>query len=961
MLSPLLPENELERVAALKKLNLLDTDAEERFDKLTRLARQLFKVKIALVSLVDSDRQWFKSKQGLDACETGRDISFCGHAILGEEIFEVPDAAQDDRFSDNPLVTGPPDIRFYAGMPLTTLDGYSIGTLCIIDPSPRKLNAEEERALKDIASLIESEINHLQLQEQRKTLEQSQLLGEVISRVQSGFIREESRQKAFDRLLEDTLRLTESEYGFIGEVLKKQNGEPYLKTYAITNIAWDEKSRSFYEEFAPKGMEFTNLNTLFGHVMTSGEVVISNDPVSDPRAGGLPQGHPAMNAFLGIPVYHSHQLVAIIGVANREPGYDQYLVDFLKPLLATVGQLIVASRLNIERELAQQEVVRLSRVASQTTNAVIVTDTEGKIEWVNDGFIRLTGYEHNEVKGRRPGDFLQGPETDPEVIAYIVQSLVRKESFSVDVLNYSKSGEAYWVRINCNPIYSANGVHEGFIAIEVDITGEKKDAEKIRNNERRLGAIIEGTNIGTWEWYVQTGETTFNERWAEIVGYSLSELEPVNIETWMNLAHPEDLENSAALLEQHFSGQSDYYDCKARMRHKEGHWVWVHDRGRVLEWDQDKKPVFMSGTHADISEQMQAEYALRENEARLRSLFELSPIGIALNVLETGQFIDLNQALLAPTGYSREEFENLSFWDITPIEYAPIETEQLEKLATTGRYGPYEKEYIRKDGSRYPVLLNGMLVEEPNGRKLIWSIIEDISERKRIERMKNEFISTVSHELRTPLTAISGALGLINGGVAGELPEGMSKMLDVAFKNSQRLILLINDLLDMEKLLAGKMSFDLRINNVLSLLEHAVETNQSYADQFQVQLRIVHCDPSLTIKVDAARFAQIMSNLLSNGAKFSPTDAHVDINAIREGNRVRISVRDFGQGIPEAFHSQIFQKFSQADSSDSRQKGGTGLGLAITRELIERMQGEIDFTSWSTGTEFFIYLPIVQA
>jgi PAS domain S-box-containing protein len=529
MLPPLLPENEADRLAALKKLNLLDTQAEERFDKLTRLTRQLFGVQIALVSLVDADRQWFKSKQGLNACETGRDISFCGHAILDEDIFEVPDASLDKRFSDNPLVTGPPDIRFYAGMPLTSLDGYRIGTLCIIDSAPRSLNAEEQCALKDIASLVESEINHLQLQEQQKTLEQSQLLGDVITRVQSGFIREKSRQKAFDRLLEDILRLTGSEYGFIGEVLKKQNGEPYLKTYAITNIAWDEKTRSFYEEFAPNGMEFTNLNTLFGKVMTSGEVVIANDPSSDPRRGGLPEGHPAMNAFLGIPVYHSRQLVAMIGVANRESGYDQHLVDFLKPLLATVGQLIVASRLNIERQLAQQEIVRLSRVASQTTNAVLVTDTQGRIEWVNDGFIRLTGYQQEEVIGRRPGDFLQGPETDPQVIAYIAKALARKESFNVDVINYAKSGEPYWVRINCNPIYSEHGEHEGYIAIEVDVTGEKNDAEKIRQNERRLGAIIEGTHIGTWEWFVQTGETTFNERWAEIIGYSLSELEPINI------------------------------------------------------------------------------------------------------------------------------------------------------------------------------------------------------------------------------------------------------------------------------------------------------------------------------------------------------------------------------------------------------------------------------------------------
>ncbi len=130
MQTPDIPDYEPERLAALQRLNLLDTESESRFDRITRLAQRLFQVPIALVSLVDSDRQWFKSKQGLDACETGRDISFCGHAILGSGIFEIPDATQDTRFADNPLVTGAPDIRFYAGAPLQSADGFNIGTLC---------------------------------------------------------------------------------------------------------------------------------------------------------------------------------------------------------------------------------------------------------------------------------------------------------------------------------------------------------------------------------------------------------------------------------------------------------------------------------------------------------------------------------------------------------------------------------------------------------------------------------------------------------------------------------------------------------------------------------------------------------------------------------------------------------------------------------------------------------------
>lgn len=190
---PHLPDNELQRLQALRAQVLLDTPAEERFDRLTRLARQLFGTQIALISLVDENRQWFKSRQGLDACETGRDISFCGHAILADAIFEISDTRLDLRFADNPLVTGPPHIRFYAGAPLKTTDGYNIGTLCIIDDQPRQLTAEEHHALRDLADCVEAEINQLDQQQQRIALSMAQHLSEVIASAQSQFIREAER------------------------------------------------------------------------------------------------------------------------------------------------------------------------------------------------------------------------------------------------------------------------------------------------------------------------------------------------------------------------------------------------------------------------------------------------------------------------------------------------------------------------------------------------------------------------------------------------------------------------------------------------------------------------------------------------------------------------------------------------------------------------------------------------
>ena len=188
MLAPAFPDNELPRLEALRLTGLLDSPGEVRFDRLTRLAKQLLGVKTALVSLVDCDRQWFKSRQGLDATQTPRSISFCGHAILNSGIFEVPDASLDPRFSDNPLVTGDPYIRFYAGAPLSTASGFRIGTLCVIDDQPRTLTPPERASLRDLADCVEQEINQVQLHEQAQALEQARREAEKASLAKGEFL-----------------------------------------------------------------------------------------------------------------------------------------------------------------------------------------------------------------------------------------------------------------------------------------------------------------------------------------------------------------------------------------------------------------------------------------------------------------------------------------------------------------------------------------------------------------------------------------------------------------------------------------------------------------------------------------------------------------------------------------------------------------------------------------------------
>jgi signal transduction histidine kinase len=225
--------------------------------------------------------------------------------------------------------------------------------------------------------------------------------------------------------------------------------------------------------------------------------------------------------------------------------------------------------------------------------------------------------------------------------------------------------------------------------------------------------------------------------------------------------------------------------------------------------------------------------------------------------------------------------------------------------------------------------------------------------------MKSEFVSTVSHELRTPLTSIYGALDLLAGGALGELPDNVRQLIDMALKNSQRLNNLINDLLDMEKIAAGKLDFDMVTQALMPLIDHALEVNQVYGAQHQVTFRVIERADEINVRADGHRLIQVLSNYLSNAAKFSPPQADVDVAVRLIGEHVRVSVRDHGPGVPIAFRKRIFEKFSQADSSDTRQNEGTGLGLAITRELVEHMGGKVGFESVEgDGSTFFVDLPV---
>jgi len=298
--------------------------------------------------------------------------------------------------------------------------------------------------------------------------------------------------------------------------------------------------------------------------------------------------------------------------------------------------------------------------------------------------------------------------------------------------------------------------------------------------------------------------------------------------------------------------------------------------------------------------------------------------------------------------------------DFQPLELAQGAFAEEQQIVATGR-PLIDRLEFNPTGDGRPRWLSATKVPLKNEAGHVIGIVgisRDITARQEIDRLKSEFIATVSHELRTPLTSIRGSLGLLVGGVAGDISHTARTMIDIAYKNSERLVRLVNDILDTERIESGKLAFQLAPIDLACLVEQTIDANSGYAEQFNVTFTLTETVPGARVQGDTDRLTQVLTNLLSNAAKFSPAGAVIEIAVTRQQHLLRISVSDHGAGVPEAFRTRIFGKFAQADGSATRQKGGAGLGLSIAKAIVERHGGQIDYISEpDRGATFFVDLP----
>jgi PAS domain S-box-containing protein len=368
-----------------------------------------------------------------------------------------------------------------------------------------------------------------------------------------------------------------------------------------------------------------------------------------------------------------------------------------------------------------------------------------------------------------------------------------------------------------------------------------------------------------------------------------------------------------------------------------------------------------SVTMRTISARRRAAERAEDAGARYLAILESAKDGI-ISLNPSGTIEGVNGAAGRMFGYSPKELRRRDvgiLFEIAPDRGA-VETflKRLRMRSAEGRIDEFMAR--RSDGTLIPCEVAISPMELATGTFYV-AVVRDVSERKQIEKMKSEFVSTVSHELRTPLTSIAGSLGLIAGGAAGALPDRAARLVDIALANSRRLVRLINDILDIEKIESGKMPFEPKELMLADFLEQALAANQGFADEHGVAIQLAPVPNDAAVFADPDRLMQVLNNLLSNAAKFSPAGENVLVSVKALDRRWRIDVADKGGGIPEAFRKRVFEKFAQADSSDTRAKGGTGLGLSIVREIMTRLGGDVSFdTDEGVGTVFHVDVPAAR-
>ncbi len=798
-MNALLVKDEALRLEALTQYEVLNAAPDSILDDIVRMAARFCDAPFAAISLLDFDRIWLKARHGIKASEVSVGSTPCETTILGDGVYELSDARQDPDFAPNGIHIDGRTLPFYAGAPLTTPGGVSIGSLFVLDLEPRRLSQAEGESLVTLARLA---IGRLELN---------------------------ARVRQIDRAA------------------------------------------------------------------------------------------------------RARQRVESALTVER---------NFVSAVLDTVGALVV------------------------------VFDTAGRIVRFNRACEIASGYDFNILVGRYAWDRLIPEEDVPEAIDTFAK--IRAGGFPAAFENRwaSRDGSMHRIAWSATALVDQQGQVGFIIATGIDVTVQRAAESTLRESEARYRQLIEGSlgmvcthNLeGNLLSINGHGASSIGRTTAQLVGHSLLEFIPAerhrNLNSYLKTIVATG-EAQGLLHLKHVNGEIRVVAYRNKLISVPGHEPYV------------------LGFAVDITDQTRMEGRIRTLTRQSDSILESVGDGIFGIDLE-GRVTVINSAASQMLGYRFGELLGRDMHSAVHHSQSDGTAYRLEdspirrSLTSLDTVRVSDEVFWRKDGTSFPVeyvarpqidshgdTQTGVTIAGKATGKAIGVVVAftDTTERRALDRMKDEFISTVSHELRTPLTSLRAALGLVTGGALLARPEKMQQMLEIALDNTDRLVRLVNDILDLERISSGKSELQLTMCSVDDLLQRASDLQQAAAAKASIQ---INCTASNTrVWADSDRILQTLTNLISNAIKFSPagSDVLLSARAIDE-NEVVLEVTDHGRGIPADKLDSIFERFQQVDASDSRAMGGTGLGLAICRSIVSQHGGRI----WATSqpgqeTTFHVTLP----
>ncbi|OUL22397.1 hypothetical protein BV378_24880 [Nostoc sp. RF31YmG] len=543
---------------------------------------------------------------------------------------------------------------------------------------------------------------------------------------------------------------------------------------------------------------------------------------------------------------------------------------------------------------------------------------------------------------------------DRDRITESVQNAIQTgESLITEYRMFTGDGRIIWVRDQSSLVLAPDGKTQILQGLAFDISDRKQIEDALRRSERNLLEAQRVGHIGSWEWDITTQTGIWSEELFRIQGIDPSQPVP-KAEAISQLVHPDDWVLYQQKIREPVQAGLPF-ETDLRIIRPNGEVRYVEVRGEPILGSQGEITRIV-GTTLDITDRKRAEEALRESEALFRTLSESAPIGIFRSDTQ-GTNIYTNPRFQAICGLSIEEsFGNYWMQFIHPDDLA-VFLPQWQALATANQEFCSEVRYIPPNSTlRFCRIIIVPILSGKNELMGYVGTIEDITESRAIEKMKNEFISIVSHELRTPLASIRGALGLLAAGVLQAQPETAQQMLNIAYSDTERLVRLVNDILDLEHLESNKFTLVRQWCDAATLIRQSVEAVKVLATENNISL--VMLLNSVQIWVDFDRIMQTLVNLIGNAIKFSTPNSTVTVSVENFSDHVLFKVQDQGRGIPNQMLESIFGRFQQVDASDSRQKGGTGLGLAICRGIIQQHGGAIWAESvLGKGSVFYFTIP----